>query len=74
MSDKKTTAELINEIVALILSGGAVVMDFYLKIEPLLNLGPDEKQNIANAVAASNAADEDTIAFVKAWNEAHPQT
>jgi hypothetical protein len=59
--------QLIDEIVALIAQGGPVVLELFLKLESLLNLGPDEKQNIANAIAASNAADQDTIARVTKW-------
>lgn len=59
-------------IIAAILQGGPLVLDFYLKIEHLLNLGPDEKQNILNEVAASDQADEDTKARAKAWLDAHP--
>lgn len=66
-----STAQLINEVIALILSGGPLVLNFFLKIEGLLNLGPDEKQNIANAIASANATDQDTINKVGAWMAAN---
>lgn len=62
---------LIEEIVALILQLGPLAVDLFTKLEPLLNLGPDEKQNIANAIAASNKADQDTINKVGAWMAAN---
>lgn len=62
---------LITEIVALILQLGPLAVDLFTKLEPLLNLGPDEKANIANAIAASNSADADTIARVSAWMQAN---
>lgn len=65
------TPDLIAEIVALILQIGPLAIDFFEKLQPLLNLGPDEKANIANAIAASNAADADTIARVAAWMKAN---
>lgn len=55
----------------MILTGGPVVLNFFLKIEGLLNLGPDEKQNIANAIAAANTTDQDTINKVGAWMAAN---
>ena len=63
--------QLIAEIVALIVQLGPLGVDLFVKLEGLLNLGPDEKQNIANAIAAANAADADTIARVSAWMSAN---
>jgi hypothetical protein len=63
-------AQLIEEIAALIVEGGQLAFALFLKLEPLLNIGPDEKQNIANAIAASNKADEDTIARAAEWMKA----
>lgn len=54
-------------IVALILQGGPVALDFFIKIRTLLSLSPDEHMNIVNAVAASNAADDATISAANAW-------
>jgi hypothetical protein len=65
------TPQLIEEIVALIVQLGPLAVDLFVKLEGLLNLGPDEKKNIANAIAASNAADEDTLARVAAWMKAN---
>lgn len=59
-------------IIALILQGGPLVLDFYLKIESLLNLGPDVKTNIATAVAAADAADAEMKARAQAWLAANP--
>lgn len=62
---------LLSEIVALILQLGPLAVDLFVKLEPLLNLGPNEKQNIANAITAANAADADTINRVAAWMQAN---
>ena len=62
----------IEEIVALVLQLGPLAVDLLVKMESLFNIGPDEKTNIANAILASNNADEDTIARVKAWQSANP--
>lgn len=59
-------------IIQLILQGGPLVLDFWLKIESLVNLGSDEKTNIANAVAASDAADEEMKTRANAWLAANP--
>jgi hypothetical protein len=59
--------QLLEEIVTLIVQLGPLAVDLFVKLEGLLNLGPDEKQNIANAIAASNKADQDTLARVAAW-------
>ena len=55
------------EIIAAILQGGPLVLEFWLKIESLVNLGPDEKTNIANAISASDAADDEMKARADAW-------
>lgn len=65
------TPQFIEEVVALIVQIGPLGVQLFLKLENLLNLGPDEKQNIANAIAASNAADADTIARAAAWMKAN---
>ncbi len=59
-------------IIAAILQGGPLVLEFWLKIESLVNLGPDEKTNIANAIAASDAADDEMKARATAWLAANP--
>ncbi len=59
------------EIAALLIQLGPVALQFFLAIESRLNLGPDEKQNIANAIAASNASDADTLARVSVWMTAN---
>lgn len=63
--------QLITEIVALILQLGPQAVQLFVKLDPLLNIGPDEKANIANAIAASNSADQDTINHVGAWMAAN---
>lgn len=60
-------------IIQLILQGGPLVAEFWFKIESLVNLGPDEKTNIANAVASSDTADEATVSAANAWLAANPQ-
>ena len=59
-------------IIAAILQGGPLVLEFWLKIESLVNLGPDEKTNIANAIASSDAADDEMKARSQAWLDANP--
>jgi hypothetical protein len=59
--------QLIEEIAALIVQGGELAFALFVKLEPLLHLGPSEQQNIANAIAAANNADEDTIARAAQW-------
>lgn len=54
-------------IAALIIQLGPVALQMFLALESRLNLGPDEKQNIANELAAANSSDADTIARVNAW-------
>lgn len=65
------TPQFIEELVSLIVQIGPLGVSLFLKLENLLNLGPDEKQNIANAIAASNGADADTIARAAAWLKAN---
>ena len=59
-------------IIAAILQGGPLVLEFWLKIESLVNLGPDEKTNIANAIASSDAADDEMKARSQAWLDVNP--
>jgi len=63
--------QLIEEIIALIVQGGPLAFQLFLKLESYLNLGSDEKANIANAIAAANTADQDTINKVAAWMAAN---
>lgn len=60
-------------IISAILQGGPLVAEFWFKIESLINLGPDEKTNIANAVASSDTADDATKAAATAWLAANPK-
>lgn len=63
--------QLLQEIVTLILQLGPLGVSLFMKLEGLMTLGPDEKANIANAIAASNAADQDTLNRVAAWMSAN---
>ncbi len=63
--------QLIEEIVALVVQLGPLAVDLFVKLEGLMNLGPDEKKNIANAIAAAQAADQDTVNRVTAWMKAN---
>ena len=44
-------------------------VELFLKLESLLNLGPDEQANVAAAIKAGLAADAETIAAVEAWKQ-----
>jgi hypothetical protein len=59
------------QIAALLIQLGPVALQFFLAIEGRLNLSSDEKQNIANEIAAANASDADTLARVSAWMAAN---
>ena len=65
------TPQLIAEIAALVAQLGPLGLTLFTKMSALLNLGPDEKTNIANAIASANAANDDTIAAVAAWMKAN---
>ena len=39
--------QLIEEIVGLIVQLGPLAVDLFIKLEGLMNLGPDEKKNIS---------------------------
>lgn len=58
---------LIGEIAQLIAAGGPIAMQLFLKLEGSLNLTPDEKTNVANAIAAANTADNDVSTLVAGW-------
>lgn len=62
-----TTAAIIEAILA----GGPAVLDFFIKIESLLNLGPSDKANIASAIASANNVNSDTLARISAWMQAN---
>lgn len=59
--------KFIESLIQLILLGGSTAVDLYVKLEPLLHLGPDEKANIAKAIASSDKADEDSKKTVRDW-------
>lgn len=62
---------LVEEIVTLVLQLGPLAVTLISKLEALGTLGPDEKVNIANAIAAANAANQDTINNVATWMQAN---
>lgn len=65
------------EIAALIAQLGPLGMQLFLALESRLNLTPDEKVNVANAIAAANAADQDVLTLTAGWMQTHgfhPQT
>jgi len=59
--------QLVEEVIALILQIGPLGVQLFLKLESSLNLGPDDKKNIANAIVAANQADQATIKAVSDW-------
>lgn len=61
------TPQLIAEIASLIAAGGPIAMQLFLKLEGSLNLTPDEKTNVANAIAAANKSDDNVNSLVAAW-------
>lgn len=61
------TAQEIAAITALIAQIGPLGLNLFLLIQSHLNLGPDTKLNIANAIAASNQADNNTKNAVAQW-------
>lgn len=62
---------LIAEIVSLVAQLGPVAITLIQKIESIGNLGPDEKANIANAIAQAESTDQQTINNVAAWMAAN---
>ncbi len=59
------------EIANLIVQLGPLGLQLFLALEQRMNLTSDEKTNIANAIAASNQADADTISNVSIWMKAN---
>ena len=62
-------AKLIAEILAAVTVAGPSGVELFLKLESLLNLGPDEQANVAAAIKAGLTADAETIAAVEAWKQ-----
>ena len=62
MAKLDTLAKLIAEILAAVTVAGPSGVELFLKLESLLNLGPDEQANVAAAIKAGLAADAETIA------------
>jgi hypothetical protein len=65
---------MIAAIIALITEIGPLGIQLFDTLKGSLTLGPDEQQNIINAVAASQTADAATIAAAQAWLAANPPT
>lgn len=64
-------ATLIASIATLIAQLGPLGLQLFTSLEGLLNLTPDEKTNVANAIASANNADQETISAVAAWMAAN---
>ncbi|PYV76612.1 MAG: hypothetical protein DMG96_13505 [Acidobacteria bacterium] len=69
MAKLDTLAKLIAEILAAVAVAGPSGVELFLKLESLLNLGPDEQANVAAAIKAGLAADTETIAAVETWKQ-----
>jgi len=69
MAKLETLAKLIAEILAAVAVAGPSGVELFLKLESLLNLGPDEQANVAAAIKAGLAADTETIAAVETWKQ-----
>lgn len=61
------SAATIEQLIVLVLQAGPLAVKAFLSMEALLNLGPDEKANIAEAFRRSNVTDQDTIDHANAW-------
>ncbi len=67
--DATGIASLIAQLLAAITAVGPAGIELYLKLQSLLNLGPDEQANVAAAIAAGLAADTDTLAAIESWKQ-----
>lgn len=65
------TPALLAQIVALIVQFGPLAVNKFLELDGIRNLGPEEKVNVANLIAAAHASNADTIATVEAWKQAN---
>ena len=63
--DAEGFAKLVQAILAAITAVGPLGVDLYLKLEKLLQLGPDEQANVAAAIKSGLAADQNTIAVIE---------
>lgn len=59
------------QIAALIAQIGPLGLQLFLALESRLNLTSDEKLNVANAIAAANASDQDVLTRTAAWMQAN---
>ena len=62
---------LLQLIISLIVQLGPLAVEEFLKVEAALNLTPDEKVNVANAIASAHSSNADTIAKISAWMAAN---
>ena len=62
-------ALLVEELLAAISAVGPLGVELFLKLESLLQLGPNEAANVAAAIKAGLAADAETIAAVEGWKK-----
>jgi hypothetical protein len=62
-------ATLIEQLLAAITAVGPAGVELFLKLQSLFSLGPDEQANVAAAIKAGLAADEETIAAVETWRQ-----
>lgn len=60
-------AALIEGILNAVTAAGPAGVDLYLKLEQLFQLGPDEQQNVMNAIKSGLNADAQTIAAIEEW-------
>jgi len=67
--DAEGIALLIEQLLADIAAAGPAAIELYLKLQLLLNLGPDEQANVSAAIRAGLATDAQTIAAVEAWKQ-----
>ena len=65
--DAEGFEKLVQAILAAITAVGPLGVDLYLKLEKLLQLGPDEQANVAAAIKSGLAADQNTIAVIEDW-------
>lgn len=68
--DAQGIANLVALLLQAITAVGPAGVDLYLKLEQLFQLGPDEKENVMNAIKAGLGADAVAVEAVEAWKRA----
>jgi hypothetical protein len=58
-----------DKLIAAIAAAGPAGIELFLKLESLLSLGPDEQANVAAAIKAGLAADEEAVAVIQSWKK-----